>query len=98
MRCAHLQHEGDIGIIHAAGGDVGREEDAALARAELLGGRRALRLALLRVDLKDGGVDACHLAEKGGAEAGLPRSREEDHHLVLGLLHVLGEDGGGDGV
>jgi hypothetical protein len=94
----HLEDEGDIGVVHAAGGDIGREEDAAPAHSELLRCARSLRLALLRMDLEDGCLDVCHLAEEGRAEASLARRRQEDHHLVLGLLGVLSEDGGRDGV
>jgi hypothetical protein len=47
-----LDHVGDVGEIHTASCDVGREEDARLAVAEVIRSAGALALRKLGVDLK----------------------------------------------
>ena len=83
----HLDDQGDVGVVHAPGGDVRGEHDAALRGAELVGGARALRLALARVHLQHGHPQR---VEQRAVELRDARRREEAHDLKLALRrHVL---------
>jgi hypothetical protein len=79
----HLHDGGDVGVVHASGGDVAGEHGAARPLTELLGDARALRLRLAAVHLEHLDADA---VEELGVELREARGHEEDDHLEVALL------------
>lgn len=93
-----LDNVGDVGEIHSASNNVGRQHNSGLGALEVVGGAGTGRLCETRVDLDDGGGEkrvafvglGAGVAERGGGEGSELGGGEEDDSLerLAGLLSL----------